>query len=246
MAEEVRIDETEMEDEGIAEMLIDENATAQMPRPGTSFTRPMTGSGPSQGVRPVSKSGRAVTGYMRPGTTGGRPSTVEAAMRGRTATARPVTSASGRFVRLGTVSATSVSSYARRIATSPAAHVHGYLVRFYRPSPSCRSLRHMRTAGVHGCWRKRHVHRRGQTGSSKVRNATGASAGLVFCKLDGSPAHRLATEDGSCLESILWLLGMSAGPRFCNAANASRCESSLCRVAHSPRSGTAVHSARGK
>ena len=103
LAEEARIDEAEMEDEGIAEMLIDENATAQVPRPGTSFTRPVTGSGPSQGVRPMSKGGRPVSGYLRPGTQGGRPSTVEAAMRGRTAMARPVTSASGRFVRLGTV-----------------------------------------------------------------------------------------------------------------------------------------------
>lgn len=107
LAEEARIDEAEMEDEGIAEMLIDENATAQVPRPGTSFTRPVTGSGPSQGVRPMSKGGRPVSGYLRPGTQGGRPSTVEAAMRGRTATARPVTSASGRYVRLGTVRANS-------------------------------------------------------------------------------------------------------------------------------------------
>ena len=42
---------------------------------------------------------------MRPGTQSGRPGTMEQAIRTpRTAhTARPVTSSSGRFVRLGTV-----------------------------------------------------------------------------------------------------------------------------------------------
>ena len=36
------VDDTEMEEEGVAELLLDENATAAMPRPGTSLTRPMT------------------------------------------------------------------------------------------------------------------------------------------------------------------------------------------------------------
>jgi len=55
--------------------------------------------------RPMSNSGRPVTGFARPGTQGGRPGTMEQAIRTpRTAhTARPVTSASGRYVRLGTV-----------------------------------------------------------------------------------------------------------------------------------------------
>ena len=56
--------------------------------------------------RPMSQSGRPVTGFARPGTQSGRPGTMEQAIRTpRTAhTARPVTSASGRYVRLGTVS----------------------------------------------------------------------------------------------------------------------------------------------
>ena len=37
------IDDTEIEEEGVAEMLLDDNAIAQAPRPGTSLSRPMTG-----------------------------------------------------------------------------------------------------------------------------------------------------------------------------------------------------------
>mmetsp|Transcript_21676 Transcript_21676/g.35870 ORF Transcript_21676/g.35870 Transcript_21676/m.35870 type:complete len:504 (-) Transcript_21676:149-1660(-) len=105
------IDDTEVEDEGVAELLMDENNTAQLPRPGTSLNRPLThasGSGvPNQGVRPVTNQGRPLTGFARPGT-GTRPNTgsisLESAFAGsRPGTSRPVT-ASGRFVRLGTAS----------------------------------------------------------------------------------------------------------------------------------------------
>lgn len=53
----------------------------------------------------MTQSGRPITGFVRPSTQSGRPGTMEQAIRTpRTAnTARPVTSASGRFVRLGTV-----------------------------------------------------------------------------------------------------------------------------------------------
>jgi tetratricopeptide repeat protein 8 len=53
----------------------------------------------------MSKSGRPLTGFQRPGTTA-RPGTtsLEGALNApRTATSRPVTSASGRYTRLGTV-----------------------------------------------------------------------------------------------------------------------------------------------
>lgn len=128
------MDEVEYEEEGLAESLLDENAIASLPRacvracvqqaqsalhlsialyctavctgPGTSLRVATRGSGTSQGVRPLSQSGRPLSGFLRPGTTSGRPGTVEQALRTpRTAqTARPVTSASGRHVRLGTVS----------------------------------------------------------------------------------------------------------------------------------------------
>ncbi|NXB84142.1 TTC8 protein, partial [Vidua chalybeata] len=108
LTEMVYVDEIDMDQEGIAEMILDENAIAQVARPGTSLKLPGTsqGGGPSPAVRPVTQSGRPITGFVRPSTQGGRPSTMEQAIRTpRTAlTARPITSASGGFVRPGTAS----------------------------------------------------------------------------------------------------------------------------------------------
>ncbi|XP_021566644.1 tetratricopeptide repeat protein 8 isoform X4 [Carlito syrichta] len=106
LTEMVYVDEIDVDLEGIAEMILDENAIAQVPRPGTSLKLPgsnQTG-GPSQAVRPVTQAGRPITGFLRPSTQSGRPGTMEQAIRTpRTAyTARPITSSSGRFVRLGT------------------------------------------------------------------------------------------------------------------------------------------------
>ncbi|XP_033115930.1 tetratricopeptide repeat protein 8-like [Anneissia japonica] len=103
----VYVDEVDVDEEGIAEMIMDDNTIAQVARPGTSLKKPGTGQGgPSAGIRPMSQSGRPLSGFVRPGTQSGRPGTMEQAIRTpRTAhTARPVTSASGRFVRLGTAS----------------------------------------------------------------------------------------------------------------------------------------------
>eukprot|EP00798_Chlamydomonas_sp_ICE-L_P015671 gene15671-21775_t len=92
------VDDTEIEEEGIADILLDEHQTAQVARPGTSLSRPMTsaqgGGGPSQAVRPMtgSLSSRGGTASLKDAMRGNRPGTT-----------RPVTS-SGRFVRLGTAS----------------------------------------------------------------------------------------------------------------------------------------------
>lgn len=113
------VDETEAEGDGVAELLLDDNAVAAAPRPGTSLARPLTTSGggglasrAGGGVmRPNSMAGgRPQSGFARPGTgmrtgmgsrAGGG---VEGAFRGaRPGTMRPVTT-SGRFVRLGTAS----------------------------------------------------------------------------------------------------------------------------------------------
>ncbi|RMB98834.1 hypothetical protein DUI87_25053 [Hirundo rustica rustica] len=108
LTEMVYVDEIDIDQEGIAEMILDENAIAQVARPGTSLKLPGTsqGGGPSPAVRPVTQSGRPITGFVRPSTQSGRPSTMEQAIRTpRTAlTARPITSASGGYVRLGTAS----------------------------------------------------------------------------------------------------------------------------------------------
>jgi tetratricopeptide repeat protein 8 len=104
---EAATDDTELEEEGVAEMLLDDNAIASMPRPGTSLSNPMATPNSSQSIRPVSSSGRPMTGMNRPGTNSGRPMsgmTVENAFKGnRPGTSRPVTTL-GREVRLGTAS----------------------------------------------------------------------------------------------------------------------------------------------
>ncbi|XP_029349223.1 tetratricopeptide repeat protein 8 isoform X5 [Echeneis naucrates] len=106
LTEMVYIDEVEVDQEGIAEMMLDESTIAQVARPGTSLRLPGTsqGGGPTPAVRPMTQSGRPITGFVRPSTQSGRPGTMEQAIKTpRTAsTARPVTSASGRFIRLGT------------------------------------------------------------------------------------------------------------------------------------------------
>ena len=48
----VYVDEVDVDEESIAEMVMDDNAIAQVSRPGTSLKQPGTGhGGPSQGVR---------------------------------------------------------------------------------------------------------------------------------------------------------------------------------------------------
>ena len=109
------VDDTDLEEEGVAEMLLDDNAVASAPRPGTSLSRPSSDSGMSSGsssnqsMRPVSSSGRPLSGFVRPGSRsgGGRgASSIEQAMQGNrpgTGSSRPMTSL-GRRVRLGTAS----------------------------------------------------------------------------------------------------------------------------------------------
>uniref|UniRef100_A0A3Q2VYH0 Tetratricopeptide repeat domain 8 n=1 Tax=Haplochromis burtoni TaxID=8153 RepID=A0A3Q2VYH0_HAPBU len=108
LTEMVYIDEIEVDQEGIAEMMLDESSIAQVARPGTSLRLPGTchGGGPTPAVRPMTQSGRPITGFVRPSTQSGRPGTMEQAIKTpRTAsTARPVTASSGRFIRLGTAS----------------------------------------------------------------------------------------------------------------------------------------------
>ena len=107
LTEQVYIDDLEADEEGIAEALLDDNSIAQVARPGTSLRNTATARAlqTSQAVRPVTQSGRPLTGMLRPGTQG-RVGTMENALKTpRTArTSRPMTSSSGRFVRMGTAS----------------------------------------------------------------------------------------------------------------------------------------------
>lgn len=127
------VDDTEWDEEGIAEVLLDDNAMAQAPRPGTSLQRIGTSAGSSSSgrgepnMRPMTASGRPVTGFARPGTSSLRPATGASGPNGRMSTssgrissaivgdafrgnkpgtARPLT-ALGRQIRLGTASLSS-------------------------------------------------------------------------------------------------------------------------------------------
>lgn len=91
-------------------MLMDENAVAATPRPGTSLNVPQTsskGGSYDQGIRPVTQSGRPVTGFSRPSSSrpmSGITNVRDALQSGRrTGSARPMTTL-GREVRLGTAS----------------------------------------------------------------------------------------------------------------------------------------------
>ena len=96
----------------MAELLMDENALASMPRPGTSLSAPQSSSKASssydQGMRPVTNQGRPVTGFARPSSS--RPlssssGNVRDALQSsrRAGSARPMTTL-GREIRLGTAS----------------------------------------------------------------------------------------------------------------------------------------------
>ncbi|CAF0906041.1 unnamed protein product [Adineta ricciae] len=111
LTEQLYVDETEVADDGLAEML-DENAFHQAPMPGTSMRQPTANpnsgiNGPSPAMRPMTMTGRPITGMLRLNTqsTQGGKSVEHVLKTARTAaTARPVTTATGRFVRLGTAS----------------------------------------------------------------------------------------------------------------------------------------------
>lgn len=107
LTRQIYVDDIEADEEGIAESVLSDEVIADVARPGTSLkTAGMTRiTTTSQAVRPVTQSGRPITGVIRPGTQGGSESMEAALMAPRTAkTSRPMTSSSGRFVRLGTAS----------------------------------------------------------------------------------------------------------------------------------------------
>eukprot|EP00392_Amoebophrya_sp_AT5.2_P003556 g3561.t1 len=106
------LDDLEMDEEGLGDLVMDDHAMATAPRPGTSLRNVGTsvgGSGPSPVIRPVSQSGRPLTGFARAGTSRATSSSGRnelATAMGATrpgSSARPLTSL-GRLVRLGTAS----------------------------------------------------------------------------------------------------------------------------------------------
>ncbi|XP_074595169.1 tetratricopeptide repeat protein 8 [Brevipalpus obovatus] len=117
LTNQIYVDDVEADEEGISEMLLDDNAIQTSARPGTSLRtgdRNQTASkspSSSQMNRPLTQSGRPLSGILRPGTQGGRMNTIESALKTpRTAkSSRPMTSSSGRQIRIGTASMVSQS-----------------------------------------------------------------------------------------------------------------------------------------
>ncbi|XP_064464016.1 tetratricopeptide repeat protein 8-like isoform X1 [Ornithodoros turicata] len=102
LTKEVYVDDLDVDEEGLAESLLDDQAVARVARPGTSLRTPAQNI--SHALRPVTRSGRPVTGVVRPDTQGGGGPGLERAIRTArsAATARPATSASARKTRLST------------------------------------------------------------------------------------------------------------------------------------------------
>ena len=102
LVEQVRVDFLEIFDDGIAEAVFAEDTVATSSRPGTSLLRvPGTArDGPSPAVRPVTQSGRPVSGILRPGSSSSaRPGTsLDQSLRNRAMTARPISASAGRHV----------------------------------------------------------------------------------------------------------------------------------------------------
>ena len=53
LTEEVWVDECDEDEEGIADIIFDDNQIAAVPRPGTSFRTPTSHDGPSHYIRSV-------------------------------------------------------------------------------------------------------------------------------------------------------------------------------------------------
>ncbi|POM61665.1 Choline/Carnitine O-acyltransferase, partial [Phytophthora palmivora] len=63
------IDDSELEEDGAADLLMDDNVMASMPRPGTSLNRPNSRAGTGDpSLRPMTSTGRPLSGFARPGT----------------------------------------------------------------------------------------------------------------------------------------------------------------------------------
>ena len=109
MTEQTYVDDLETDEDGIAETLMDENRIAETARPGTTLrtaTTSLARQSTSQAIRPVTQVGRPLSGMIRPGTNIQHGTTIENVLTiPRTGySARPMTSSSGMYARVGTAS----------------------------------------------------------------------------------------------------------------------------------------------
>ena len=108
------VDHLECDEETLGEMILDDNSIAKIARPGTSLRGNTSSSslGPNPMVRPVSSSGRPLSGVVRPGTVqrqGTSSGNIIRTQTGRAGTSR-ATTAGGRYLRIATASLQSLNS----------------------------------------------------------------------------------------------------------------------------------------
>ena len=114
MTENDFIDDCDLEEDTLGDLIVNEEVMNSLPRPGTSLSRPLTGSrvGSSQGMRPMTGKNRPITGFARPATQSSSSNDLQSTYKGSnrpgtTSKSRPLTM-QGRLVRLGTQSLLSV------------------------------------------------------------------------------------------------------------------------------------------
>ena len=106
------IDHLESDEQTLGELILDDHSISSLPRPGTSLRQTGTSRAQNPMIRPISSTGRPVTGVVRPGSVarvGTASGQVLRGTTGRVGTSRATTSG-GRYLRIATASLQSLNS----------------------------------------------------------------------------------------------------------------------------------------
>ena len=106
------IDHLESDEQTLGELILDDHSISSVPRPGTSLRQTGTSRAQNPMIRPISSTGRPVTGVVRPGSVARVGTASGQVLRGTTAragTSRATTSG-GRYLRIATASLQSLNS----------------------------------------------------------------------------------------------------------------------------------------
>ncbi len=106
------VDHLECDEETLGEQILDDHQIQTAARPGTSLRATSSNKGPNPMVRPITSSGRPLSGVVRPGTVQRQGTTSGNIIRtqtGRAGTSRATTSG-GRYLRIATASLQSLNS----------------------------------------------------------------------------------------------------------------------------------------
>ncbi len=106
------IDHLESDEQTLGELILDDHSISSLPRPGTSLRQTGTSKAQNPMLRPISSTGRPVTGVVRPGSVarvGTASGQVLRGTTGRVGTSRATTSG-GRYLRIATASLQSLNS----------------------------------------------------------------------------------------------------------------------------------------